>query len=275
MATRQFDRKFGENRWKELPTQPGVYLFRDAEQQVLYVGKAKNLRRRLQSYRLANRRKAHRKMRTLVREAHSLEVQCEDSARSALLPETRLLRELRPPYNVDGAYSFLYPSIGIRDRDGQTLFCFTTSVEAWADLDFEWFGSFRSRLRAKDAFDALVDLAGRLGHRELTRHLPPLPKVFGSRVAGVRRLGERRRDSLRAYLAGESMEALASLSVDLLEKPRARQEAADVQEALVRLASFYRSDARRLRQALEREGRQRAWVPQEERDALFLAGHPS
>ena len=77
-----------------------MYLFADATGRVLYVGKAKDLRRRLAGYRNASRRKAHRKMRTLVRAAASLEVRPQLSETQALLLENELIRTLRPPYNV-------------------------------------------------------------------------------------------------------------------------------------------------------------------------------
>lgn len=275
MAVRQFDQKFGADLLPGLPTSPGVYLFRDGDEQVLYVGKAKDIRRRLASYRNASRRKAHRKMRTLVREAASVEVRLQESEEAALLTENALIRELRPPYNVDGAYSFLYPSIGVRQRDGQALFCFTTSIDAWEGLGFRWYGSFRSRLRAKDAFDAMIDLATRLGHREPRTRLPELPRVRGSYVVGVRRLGLARISSLRRFLAGESIAPLGRLAVDLLEKPRARRDSGDVQEALGRLKAFYESDIEQLRVAQDRLGRKPGYVPQEQRDALFISSRHS
>src|SRR4029453_2100234 len=104
VGLRLFDGKFGSDRLRELPRQPGVYLFLDAKGRVLYAGKAKDLRRRLAGYRNASRRKAHRKMRTLVRLAASLEVRPQESETQALLLENQLIRTLRPPYNVDGAY---------------------------------------------------------------------------------------------------------------------------------------------------------------------------
>jgi len=275
VAGRQFDRKFGEDLLRSLPSSPGVYLFRDVDQQVLYVGKAKDIRRRLQGYRNATRRKAHRKMRTLVREASSIEVRLQPSEGTALLAENELIRALRPPYNVDGAYSFLYPSIGVRQRDGQALFCFTTRVEEWKGLGFRWYGSFRSRVRAKEAFDALIDLVTRLGHLEPRTRLAGLPRVRGSWVVGVRRLGLVHMSALRRFLAGESMDALGVLALDLLEKPRARRDASEVQEALDRLAAFYRSDIEKLRTALDRLGRKPAYVPQSERDALFISSRHS
>jgi len=63
---------------------------------------------------------------------------------------------------------------------------------------------------------------------------------------------------------------LARLFDALLEKPGARIDRADVQAALETLKAFYVEDARRLRHARERVGRGCAFVPQAERDALFI-----
>ena len=132
MAARLFDRKFGA--LGDLPRGPGVYLFRDADGNVLYAGKAKDLRRRLAGYRNATPRKAHRKMRTLVREAATLEVRPQESEKHALLLENELIRTLRPPFNVDGAFSFLYPALGVgRDAD-RVLFRWPVRVY-WEDTD--------------------------------------------------------------------------------------------------------------------------------------------
>jgi excinuclease UvrABC nuclease subunit len=78
---KQFDWKFGEGWLKALPATPGVYLFKDERGGVLYAGKAKDRRRRLQGYCNATRRKAHRKMRALMREASSW--RCGRGPRSA------------------------------------------------------------------------------------------------------------------------------------------------------------------------------------------------
>ena len=119
MGLKRFDRKFGADLVRELPAGPAVYLFKDGEGRVLYAGKAKNIRRRLQSYRNASRRKVHRKMRALVSEASTLEVRLQPSERAALLLENELIRAFRPRYNVDGAYTFLYPAIGTAVPDGE------------------------------------------------------------------------------------------------------------------------------------------------------------
>ena len=267
----RFDRKFGADWLRELPAAPGVYLFRGERGEVLYAGKAKDVRRRLQGYRNATRRKAHRKMRALVREASALEVLLQPSEREALLLENELIRTLRPRYNVDGAFSFLYPAIGFGWRGHQALLAFTTSPDAWRQLDLRWHGSFRSRRRARDAFDALTGLLGFLAHPEPRSRLPRVPRPRGSRLVAFRQLDPDLFARIGQLLAGESPAAVEELSLRLLEKAGARQEAERVEADLRRVAAFYRSDLAKLRNALRAAGRSGSFVPQGERDALFLS----
>lgn len=270
MRSGTFDRKFASALAEAPPAGPGVYLFRDADGHVLYVGKAKNLRRRLASYRRATRRKAHRKMRTLVREAATVEVRALGSEREALLEENTLIRQLRPPYNVDGVFTFLYPAIGIGDAEGHTLLCFSTKPEAWRGLDLRWFGTFRSRPRAKEAFDALVELLAFVGHLSRRTQLPAHAHVRGSRLVGLRRLPRELGEGVARFFGGMDRGVLAALSTQLLTKPRARREAAEVEDRLRMLDRFFDTDTRKLRLALDRLGRTGTFVPQDERDALFI-----
>ncbi|MBT5872536.1 MAG: GIY-YIG nuclease family protein [Candidatus Latescibacteria bacterium] len=268
---RLFDRKFGENLIIDLPQVPAVYLFKDKSDTIMYVGKAKNIRRRLQQYRNASRRKIHRKMRGLVRDASSLEVRIQNSEREALLLENQLIRELHPPYNVDGTYGFLYPAIGIHATDRQALLCFTTDIDAWSDLNLRWYGVFRSRIRAQAAFRALVYLLGLVGHLERVAHLPPHARIRGSRLTGFRRLSPDLIVALERYLSGDENDVLVPLARDLLEKPRARRDASEVQENLRLLLAFHRKDLVPLRKALVFADMSGAYVSQEHRDSIFLA----
>jgi excinuclease ABC subunit C len=270
-----FDRKFGAELLRELPREPGVYVFRDAEGRVLYAGKAKDLRRRLAVYRNALRRKAHRKMRTLVREAASLEVRPQKSEKHALLLENELIRALRPRYNVDGAYAFLYPALGVGRNEGRVLLAFTSTPEEWGHLDVRWHGCFRSRMRARAAFYALVALFARLGHREPTSRLPDVRLRRGTRLEAFRRVPRELPAAADAFLSGDSTDLLALLFDRLLESPRARREAAEVEEELRALDDFARRDVAPLRRALRTMGRS-GYVPGDERDALFIAArHPA
>lgn len=270
MGVKLFDRKFGKALAGGPPATPGVYLFRDDAGKVLYVGKAKHLRRRLASYRNATRRKVHRKMRLLVRQAASIEVEPLASEREALVRENALIRSLRPPFNVDGAYSFLYPAIGTGSHADRRLFCFTTSPGAWGSLDFRWYGTFRSRVRAKDAFDALMALLGFLAHREPVARLPSHPRLRGSRLVAFRQLSSAVEAKIDAFLSGETSSPLVFLAEALLEKPGARQQADRVQESLECLSSFFETDLRKLRAALDAAGIPGSFVAQDERDTLFI-----
>ena len=267
---KQFDRKFGRTLCDELPTSPGVYLFQDEAGQVLYVGKAKNLRRRLRDYRNASRRKVHRKMRALVREATTLEIRPQPCERDALLLENELIRTLRPPFNVDGAFYFLYPAVGIWRNGPQTLFCLTTSPDAWSGFPFGWHGSFRSR-RTKDAFDAMLSLLTHLGHIESKASLPKLPYVRGSRVVGFRRLDPALVASLDRFWAGDRSDTLALLAEHLLDRTAARRSASEVEDHLKLLRRFHKSDILKLRAAIRTTGRPEGFVPQQQRDSLFIA----
>jgi excinuclease UvrABC nuclease subunit len=82
----------------ELPERPGVYLFRDAEGAVLYVGKALSLRRRIASY-FQRRRRQPPKLRRMIARARAVTIHETGSELEALLLESRLIKQETPPYN--------------------------------------------------------------------------------------------------------------------------------------------------------------------------------
>lgn len=96
--------RLGAEFFRNLPRSPGVYLMRDAEGRVLYVGKAKNLRNRLRSYRVANPDRMARRHLHLLRTAVEIEIRkCADE-QSALAIESELLLRLRPRFNRAGTW---------------------------------------------------------------------------------------------------------------------------------------------------------------------------
>jgi DNA polymerase-3 subunit epsilon len=80
------------------PTRPGVYLFKDARGQVLYVGRARDLRARLRSYFRSDRQRPA--VEAALGAVESIEWRVLGSELEAALEELRLLRELRPPANA-------------------------------------------------------------------------------------------------------------------------------------------------------------------------------
>ena len=87
-----------------LPTTPGIYRIFNVAGELIYVGKAKNLRRRLGQYKNAKRTKKHRKMRLIVSEADRVETEDCSSDLDAYLLEAKLIQELRPKWNTAGAF---------------------------------------------------------------------------------------------------------------------------------------------------------------------------
>ena len=87
---------------QDVPNAPGVYIFRNAAGEVIYVGKAKSLRRRLSSYFQPSRsRTADPKLRALIHSIGEYEIRRTKSEAEALLLEDRLVKEFSPRYNVD------------------------------------------------------------------------------------------------------------------------------------------------------------------------------
>ena len=101
----------------EFPLQPGVYLFKDAAEKIIYVGKAKSLRHRVRSYFLAVRQ-ADVKTGSLVREIADAEYIVVDNEREALALENNLIKQNKPKFNVL-----------LRDDKTYPYICFTAAEE--------------------------------------------------------------------------------------------------------------------------------------------------
>jgi excinuclease ABC subunit C len=102
---------------RTLPTQPGVYLYKNAEGEVIYVGKAKNLRARVRSYLLAAAQ-ADAKTGSLMREAVDLEYILVGNESEALALETNLIKQRRPRFNIllKDDKSYPYVKLTMADR---------------------------------------------------------------------------------------------------------------------------------------------------------------
>jgi excinuclease ABC subunit C len=95
-----------------LPDAPGVYLWKDAAGEVLYVGKAKRLRARVRSY-FASEHVASPKTRALVRKIADLETIVVPGETDALLLESSLIKEHKPRFNISLRDDKSYPYIKV------------------------------------------------------------------------------------------------------------------------------------------------------------------
>ncbi len=154
---------------RDFPTKPGVYLMRDANQQVIYVGKAKNLKDRLSSY-YSQPLGYTRKMDGLLQSVKDIETIVLGSELEALLLESRLIKELQPAYNVQLRNYELYPFIKI---DIQHPFPRVYATREVAADGSRYFGPFRSRRLV----DLTIELIQKIFPiRTCTRSLPPQAK---------------------------------------------------------------------------------------------------
>lgn len=99
-----------EERLRALPEQPGVYLFKDAEGRILYVGKSVSLRNRVRSY-FGSPRNLDAKTRELVARIADFDIIVTDNELEALILESTLIKEHKPRYNIslrdDKGYPFI------------------------------------------------------------------------------------------------------------------------------------------------------------------------
>ena len=271
MPVTDFDRKFGEDFLNTLPGVPGVYLVYDSKDELIYVGKAKHLKRRLSQYRNTTRRKKYRRMRGIVREAARIEVQCSPTHLEACLTETTLIQKHRPRWNIVGAYSFLYPMIGIRAVNGNIEFCMTTTPQDVLKLypGFEFHGAFRSRRITGDAFFGLMRLLKFIGHVNPTRRSKPIPKY--SYVFSFRRLPDDWAVVWASFYKGESALAMEELILTLVKNAGARRKSRKIQEYLDGIKRFWKHEVLTLAKVRKVTGCTEWPVPQEKRDLVFLS----
>ena len=103
---------------RTIPAQPGVYLYKNAEGEVIYVGKAKSLRSRVRSYFQEGVGEANAKTGSLMREAVDVEYIVVDNNKEALALENNLIKQKKPRFNIllrdDKTYPYLKLTLGER-----------------------------------------------------------------------------------------------------------------------------------------------------------------
>lgn len=217
---------------RQAPESPGVYIMRDSEGTIIYVGKAKILRNRLLSY-FSGRKDI--KTRHLVSRVATIEWVLASSEYDALLIENNFIKEHSPKYNINLKDGKTYPSIRITNEEFPRVFRTRRIINDGS----EYFGPFPSA----EIIDTYLDLIKRLFplRRCVTMHRRDSPCMYyhigrcSGACAGkishedyMARVGQ-----IRKLLSGETAELLADL--------KARMEKA--------AAEFHFEEAARLRDA--------------------------
>ncbi|MBN9313939.1 MAG: excinuclease ABC subunit C [Chryseobacterium sp. 39-10] len=134
---------------KTLPSDPGVYRYYDKNNELLYVGKAKNLKKRVLSY--FNKNLAGYRTRVMVSKIHRLETTVVPSEYDALLLENNLIKEHQPFYNVLMKDDKSFPWICIKNEDFPRIFLTRTRINDGS----EYFGPYAKVRPAKILLDTI------------------------------------------------------------------------------------------------------------------------
>ncbi|AIY12399.1 excinuclease ABC subunit UvrC [Cellulophaga baltica] len=132
-----------------LPNNPGVYQFYDAEDKILYVGKAKNLKKRVSSYFTKNHEIG--KTRVLVKKIRSIKHIVVPTESDALLLENNLIKKYQPKYNVLLKDDKSYPWICIKNERFPRIFPTRRHIKDGS----EYFGPYTSMKTVKTLLDLI------------------------------------------------------------------------------------------------------------------------
>ncbi|MDA3883671.1 MAG: excinuclease ABC subunit UvrC [Bacteroidales bacterium] len=135
-----------------LPSKPGVYQFFDSKEKILYVGKAKNLKKRVSSYFV--KKHEHGKTRVLVSKTANIQHIVVNSEEDALLLENNLIKKYRPRYNVLLKDDKTYPWIVIKNEHFPRIFHTRTLQKDGSD----YFGPYANVRMSRFLLDMIRQL---------------------------------------------------------------------------------------------------------------------
>jgi excinuclease ABC subunit C len=225
-----------EEKLKNLPVSPGVYLHKDEAGKIIYVGKAKNLRNRVRSY-FQSGRGHDRKTRELVKRIEDLEFIVTDTEVEALVLESNLIKQHKPRFNVLLKDDKQYPHLKLTINEPFPRVMITRKVNRDGAL---YFGPFLPASLARRTIDLInrtfqlrtcdIEIDGRLPRPCLEYHikrcLGPCVKglctsaEYQEAVRDVRLLLEGKNRELADQLEGRMTQASEEMRFEMAAKYR-------------------------------------------------------
>lgn len=139
-----------EKKVEHLPQSPGVYMFKDSGNRLLYIGKAKRLRNRVRSY-FQESRGHDGRIRVMIGKIDDLEVFITDSEAEALILENNLIKKHHPRYNIMYRDDKSYPYICITDDERPRVFSTRTVINDGS----KYFGPYDSVTHMKRMLETI------------------------------------------------------------------------------------------------------------------------
>lgn len=130
-----------------IPLQPGIYKYYDKEHSLLYVGKAKSLRKRVSSY--FSKSFVGYKTHELVKRIHQIEFTIVDSEQDAFLLENALIKEYKPKYNIELKDDKTYPYIVVKREAFPRIFLTRRKINDGS----EYIGPFTSAGKVRELIE--------------------------------------------------------------------------------------------------------------------------
>lgn len=130
-----------------IPSAPGIYKYYDAARQLVYVGKAKHLRKRVSSYFVKTF--TNYKTAELVRRIHKIEFTIVNSEQDAFLLENSLIKEYQPLFNINLKDDKTYPYIVVKNEPFPRVFFTRKKINDGS----QYFGPYTSVARVRDLLD--------------------------------------------------------------------------------------------------------------------------
>src|SRR3954470_10271708 len=259
-----------EEKLKNLPVSPGVYLHKDEGGKIIYVGKAKNLRNRVRSY-FQSGRGHDRKTRELVRRIRDLEFIVTDTEIEALVLESNLIKQYKPRYNILLKDDKQYPHLKLTINEPFPRVMITRKIQRDGAL---YFGPFLPASLARRTIDLInrtfqlrtcdIEIDGKLPRPCLEYHIKRClgpcvkglcaPSEYQEAVRDVRLLLEGKNRELADTLETRMTEASEEMRYELAAKYRdlrktvlaiaEQQKMATSPERDVDIFGYYREGAR-------------------------------
>lgn len=137
---------------KTFPNKPGVYIFKDTEDKIIYIGKAKSLKKRISQY-FMQKHENSIKTRFLVSKIEKIDYIIVDNEVEALLLENKLIKKHKPKYNINLKDDKTYPYIKITDEEFPKIMQTRVVKE-----DGEYYGPFTDGNARSEVYYLLVSI---------------------------------------------------------------------------------------------------------------------
>ncbi len=234
-----------DEKLKEIPTSPGVYLHKDAAGKVIYIGKAKSLRNRVRSY--FQKRPFDRKTDALVGQISDLEFIVTDNEAEALILEASLVKQHKPRYNIKLQDDKSYPHLKLTINEPFPKVVITRRIQRDGAL---YFGPFLPASLARKTIDLInrtfqlrtcdIEIDGKAPRPCLEYHIKRClgpcvqglctPEQYQEAVRDVRLLLEGRNKELADTLERRMLQCSEEMRYELAAKYR------DLRKTVIKLS---------------------------------------